>query len=402
MNSGMLMWSALTQGVNLRSRAIFTKTLTCLIATALMFSNSVVAQTATEIEAPITSLTSKQLEWQQSSIQNRILISEKIGEDGSKAFASMRGYEPILNDADKAIRQGFDQVYRAKDGSIVVIEAKGGTSPIGRAYGCEQGTPEWAVRAAKHITENSKTSVLEKETAKMVLDAAKNGNLTTLVVRTKHILGQPYAAVLESTMKVGDAEIKLAKSILEEINTASNPKPLPTTITRVPDKTVKPATSSTSSNDKGSLDKISTGGQALKTASKALPVIAVAYEGYQRVNESKNIEEQYSNGSITEEQREVGHVKNVAGGVGGLTGALVGVGPGAEVGAAIGTIGGPVGIAVGGFVGGVAGGVTGAIVGDKVVGEVASYATSAIHSTGTTIKSGASSTVKWIGSWVGW
>lgn len=402
MNSGKPMWSVQTQRVILRSRAIFTKSLTCLIAAVLMFSNSVFAQTATEIEAPISSLTSKQLEWQQSSIQNRILISEKIGEDGAKAFASIRGYEPILNDADKAIRQGFDQVYRAKDGSIVVIEAKGGTSPIGRAYGCEQGTPEWAVRAAKRITENTKASVLEKEAAKMVLDAAKNGNLTTLVVRTKHILGQPYAAVLESTMKVGEAEIKLAKSILEEINTASNPKPLPTTITRVPDKTVKPSPTTTSSSDKVSLDKISAGGQVLKTASKALPVIAVAYEVHQRANESKNIEEQYSNGSITEQQREVSHTKNVAGGVGGLTGALVGVGPGAEVGAAIGTIGGPVGIAVGGFVGGVAGGVTGAIVGDKVVGEVAGYATSAIHSTGTTIKSGARSTVKWIGSWVGW
>jgi hypothetical protein len=402
MNSGKPMWSAQTQRVILRSRAIFTKSLTCLIAAALMFSNSVLAQTATEIEAPITSLTSKQLEWQQSSIQNRILISEKIGEDGAKAFASMRGYEPLLNDADKAIRQGFDQVYRAKDGSIVVIEAKGGTSPIGRAYGCEQGTPEWAVRAAKHITENSKASVLEKETAKMVLDAAKNGNLTTLVVRTKHILGQPYAAVLESTMNAGEAESKLAKSILEEIKTASNPKPLPTTITRVPDKTVKPAPTTTSSNDKVSLDKIGTGGQALKTASKALPVIAVAYEGYQRVNESKNIEEQYSNGSISEQQREISHTKNVAGGLGGFTGAVYGVGAGAEGGAVIGSFFGPVGTAVGGFVGGVTGGVTGAIVGDKVVGEAAGYATSAIHSTGTTIKSGASSTVKWIGSWVGW
>ena len=67
-----------------------------------------------------------------------------------------------------------------------------------------------------------------------------------------------------------------------------------------------------------------------------------------------------------------------------------------------GTIFGPVGIPIVGFVGGVAGGVTGAIVGDKVVGEVAVYATNANHSTGTTIKDGASSTVKWIGSWVGW
>ena len=34
--------------------------------------------------------------------------------------------------------------------------------------------------------------------------------------------------------------------------------------------------------------------------------------------------------------------------------------------------------------------------------EAAGAATNAIHSTGTTIKDGASSTVKWIGSWVGW
>ena len=375
-----------------------------MIAAALMFSNSVLAQTATEIEAPITSLTSKQLEWQQSSIQNRILISEKIGEDGAKAFASMRGYEPILNDADKAIRQGFDQVYRAKDGSIVVIEAKGGTSPIGRAYGCEQGTPEWTVKAAKHIIENSKASVLEKETAKMVLDAAKNGNLTTLVVRTKHILGQPYAAVLESTTKAGEAESKLAKSILEEIKTASNPKPLPTTITRVPDKTVKPVkpAPTTTSNDKGSLDKISTSGQLLKTVTKGLLVIDVAYDVNEIWNESKNKAEQYSNGSITQQQREIAQAKNVGGGVGGLTGGIYGAGAGAEGGAVIGSFFGPVGTAVGGFVGGFVGGVTGAIVGDKVVREAAGGATSAIHSTGTTIKDGASSTVKWIGSWVGW
>jgi hypothetical protein len=67
-----------------------------------------------------------------------------------------------------------------------------------------------------------------------------------------------------------------------------------------------------------------------------------------------------------------------------------------------GTVGTAVGGFVGGVAGGVAGGVTGAIVGDKVVGEAAGAATNAIHSTGTTIKSGASSTVKWVGSWVGW
>lgn len=67
-----------------------------------------------------------------------------------------------------------------------------------------------------------------------------------------------------------------------------------------------------------------------------------------------------------------------------------------------GTVFGPVGTAAGGFLGGLVGGVTGAIVGDKVVGEAAGAATNAIHSTGTTIKSGTNSTIKWVGSWVGW
>ena len=71
-----------------------------------------------------------------------------------------------------------------------------------------------------------------------------------------------------------------------------------------------------------------------------------------------------------------------------------------------GTVFGPVGTSAGGFLGGLVGGVTGAIVGDKVIGEAAGEAagaaTNAIHSTGTTIKSGTNSTIKWVGSWVGW
>ena len=69
-----------------------------MIATALMFSNSVFAQTATEIEAPITSLTPKQLQWQQSSIQNRSLIAQKIGEEG----AEKKGEELEITDLVKS------------------------------------------------------------------------------------------------------------------------------------------------------------------------------------------------------------------------------------------------------------------------------------------------------------
>ena len=492
MNSGKPMWSALTQRVILRSRAIFTKSLTCLIAAALMFSNSVLAQTATEIEAPITNLTIGT----QLKAPSKVLLSleetltQCMGKVSEKALENHPTFESYWK-ASQNSRAGFtlegvfsdtfnrrslstaqetriypSSTYGLKHAAADLVEVDMNGKVVAQ-YQCKtykgdiyKHLDDPKFQNMKFITTQNTLEIMQKELA-----AAKQSALTRNVALSdkmrsldealnsgKLLQKSPCGAPLPTRLHLDSLAKKLTEKLYNQAlrerfnflstglkqetienlknqpleakqvteKPVSNPKPLPTTITRVPDKTVKPAPTTTRTNDKVSLDKISTGGQVLKTATKALPVIAVAYEGYQRVNESKNIEEQYSNGSITEEQREVGHVKNVAGGVGGLTGALVGVGPGAEVGAAIGTIGGPVGIAVGGFLGGVAGGVTGAIVGDKVVGEVAGYATNAIHSTGTTVKSVISTTgewikyipittpptpyptVNWIGYWVGW
>jgi len=473
LNSGRPMWSAQSQDVYLRSRAIFTKSLTCLIAAALMFSNSVFAQTATEIEAPINLTIGTQLKapsnvllsLEETLTQCMGKVSEKalenhptfesywkVSQNSRAGFTLEAVFSDTFNRRSLATAQETgiypSSTYGLKHAAADLVEVDMNGKIIAQ-YQCKtykgdiyKHLDDPKFQNMKFITTQDTLEIMQKELA-----AAKQSALTRNVALSdkmrsldealnsgKLLQKSPCGAPLPTRLHLDSLAKKLTEKLYNQVlrerfifcstglkqetignlknqpleakqvteKPVSNPKPLPTTITRVPDNTVKPAPSSTSSSDKGSLDKISTGGKALKIAAKALPVIAVAYEGYQRVNESMNTEEQYSNGTITEQQREVDHAKNVAGGVGGLTGALVCVGPGAEAGAVIGTVFGPVGTVVGGFLGGVAGGVGGAIVGDKVVGEAAGYATSAIHSTGTTIKSGASSTVKWIGSWVGW
>src|SRR5207245_1929416 len=172
---------------------------------AALFCNVASAQVRTA-DAVSAGPTPAQVEWLKASTDERVKIAERLGEEGAEAFAAKKGYEPLLRNADKVLRQGFDQVYRARDGSIVVIEAKGGTSAINRAYGRQQGTPEWAVQAAKHVAESSKASAAEKQASRRVLAAAKEGNLTVQLVRTRHVLGEPVTAVLESTLRGGQTE----------------------------------------------------------------------------------------------------------------------------------------------------------------------------------------------------
>ena len=443
------MWSAQSQGVYLRSRAIFTKSLICLIAAALMFSNSVFAQTATEIEAPINLTIGTQLKapsnvllsLEETLIQCMGKVSEKalenhptfesywkVSQNSRAGFTLEAVFSDTFNRRSLATAQETriypSSTYGLKHAAADLVEVDMNGKIIAQ-YQCKtykgdiyKHLDDPKFQNMKFITTQDTLEIMQKELA-----AAKQSALTRNVALSdkmrsldealnsgKLLQKSPCGAPLPTRLHLDSLAKKLTEKLYNQALFAkqasekliSNPKLLPATSARVPDNTVKPAPSSTSSSDKGALDKISTGGKALKIAAKAVPVLALGYEGYQRVNESMNTEEQYSNGAITEQQREVDHAKNVAGGVGGLTGALVCVGPGAEAGAVIGTVFGPVGTVVGGFLGGVAGGVGGAIVGDKVVGEAAGYATNAIHSTGTTIKAGASSTVKWIGSWVGW
>ena len=151
-----------------------------------------------------------QQQYLNATLDQRITIAESLGERGANEFAKKNGYESILTAEQKSLRQGFDQVYRAPDGRIVVVEAKGGTSPLGHGYGAEQGTTEWAVKAARATLNSTKASNAEQVAAQTVLEAAEQGNLTVQVIRTRHVLGEPVAAVLESSKTVTATERVMA------------------------------------------------------------------------------------------------------------------------------------------------------------------------------------------------
>jgi hypothetical protein len=261
------------------------------------------------------------------------------------------------------LRQGFDQVYRAKDGSIVVIEAKGCTSALSRAYGCEQGTPEWAVQAAKRVAESFKASAAEKQAARFVLDAAKKGNLTVLVVRTRHVLGEPVAAVLESTLKSGPTESKRATEILNEAP-AILPKPRVVkaegfsrelgALAGVEEKQVGTALAEASEHIRvpGQSRWIKVGGKMFKFVGRVAGPAGIVIAASVYSAEAAKIEMKLERGDLTREQANTEQAKLAARTSVSAGGALVGM----EAGAVIGTFicPGP-GTVIGGVVGAVSG-----------------------------------------------
>jgi hypothetical protein len=325
-------------------------------------------------------MTVRQAQWLQASLDERVRLAERLGEEGAEAFAAKKEYEPLLQNGDKILRQGFDQVYRAKDGCLVVIEAKGGTSAISRAYGCEQGTPEWAVQAAKRVASSSKSSVAEKQAAELVLEAAKDGKLTVQVVRTRHVLGEPVAAVLESSLKAGQAEARIAHTLLEELGVGAKAAQSAGQVAR----TAEAASTAAS------------GATTLSKVGKAAGVVGIAVDGGLRINSALETEKKFENGEISDKERELTHAKNAAGMAGGWCGAIGGGKLGAAGGGAVGTAVAPgPGTAVGAALGGTAGGVAGYFGGEAAAEKAATWVVETVHESGKTVAEAATQAWHW-------
>jgi hypothetical protein len=296
--------------------------------------------------------TARQRAWLNATPEERVLMAERLGEQGAAALAEKKGYRPILTGEQKAVRQGFDQVYQASDGRVVVVEAKGGSSPICRGYGAEQGTPEWAVKAARETLRNSRASAAEQRAAQTVLEAADRGNLTVEVIRTRHTLGEPVVAVQESTATVSVAERELAKDIL-----------------RGGESLTRPVSEGAGAAMEGTevVAKGAAAGSKLSTAAKAVGVVGAAVDAGFRGYEAYQVEQQYREGKVSQADRVTSHAGNAGGFVGGWSGAWAGAETGAAVGGAAGAgcggVGAPVGAAVGGAIGGVGGYLGGEYVG---------------------------------------
>lgn len=344
-------------------------------APEVVSSNASMGPTGT-VQTP-TAATPRQQAWLRATTDARVRIAETLGEDGARAFARSRGYTPLLDGTDRVLRQGLDQVYTTADKTVHVFEAKGGGSPLGKAYGFEQGTPEWAVESAKRVAHSGKAGATEKAAAEAVLRAAKEGRLQVHVIRTRHVLGEPFAAVLERTLSGTDDAARLAASTLDDLGRAASAG------TRGAGSKGVAAAAEAASGAAKPVSKV------LGTVARMAPVVGAVVDGGLRVKAGTEIEQRYARSELNQQGREVEHAKNVAGMAGGWGGALAGAKLGAMTGGAVGTAFGGVGAPVGATAGGVAGGVAGYFGGEAAAEVAAEWTVHQVHAAGTTISEGA-------------
>ena len=101
-------------------------------------------------------------------------IAEEMGEMGARAFAQKANYVPIYLGVPGKGR-GFDQVYKFGK-QIIVVEAKGGSSPLKVYRGYLQGTPKYTLAVAQEISTSKTTSTSAKQAAEAVKKAYKEGS----------------------------------------------------------------------------------------------------------------------------------------------------------------------------------------------------------------------------------
>lgn len=361
-------------------QSFVTAVLVC-VTVGIGATRSVEAQTASKTLP--SNATARQRGYLKASIPERVKLAEELGEAGARRFASVKGWKPVFDGVGRTIAQGPDQVYRGVDDVIHVIEAKGGTSPLSRAFGHPQGTPEWAVESAKNVLHSNKAAAAEKTAAREVLKAARQGKLTVHVIRTKHMLGEPTAAVLEKSMNCTDEAATLARAAI-----ARNAKPIQASSKASAQVTDDVARSADDVARAGS----KTGSKLVRGATKGAVVVGAVVDVGFRAKDAVDVEKQYQAGAITVQQREIAHVKNAAGMAGGWGGALAGAKVGALGGGAVGTACGGVGAPVGAVAGGVAGGVAGYIGGEAAAEVAAEWTMKKVHQTGSTIAGAARST----------
>lgn len=131
-----------------------------------------------------------------ANIKGKALAIEKIGDAGAHQYARQMNFKPLYQ-GRPGQGKGFDQVYRFGK-QVVVVEAKGGGSPLKQYYGYTQGTGKYSLEVAKRTLSSPTATQAEKQAAKEVIKAYKKGRLVVQVARTKHVLGAPKGTTIET------------------------------------------------------------------------------------------------------------------------------------------------------------------------------------------------------------
>lgn len=331
-----------------------------------------------------TAATARQQAWLNASINERVLLAEDLGEEGGRAFAKAKGWATVYDGKSWSMVHGPDQVYRAADGTVHMIEAKGGSSQLGKGYGHPQGSSEWAVESAKRVLGSATATEAERLGAQAVIEAATNGKLEVHVVRTTHTLGEPHVAKLEQTTKCSEQASRAAREAIAVAAKSAN-KAIKE-VAKVSDDAARAADDVARLGDDvaRSVDDVARATSQSSGLVAGAPAILVpagiAIDAGMRVVDGIETERRYEMGEISGRERTVAHGRNVAGMAGGMAGAYYGAEAGTAGGAAIGTFFCPgIGTAIGAFIGGFAGGVGGYCAGDTVAAASAEAAIEATY-----------------------
>ncbi len=294
----------------------------------------------------------------------------------------------------------------APDGSICVVEAKGGGSPLGEGYGHRQATPEWAVKSAERVMRSPGATYEAKEASKRVLEAAAEKKLKVYLIRTPHVRGKAKEPIVELVMGCSDEAARMAREILAPTPVAkmrgeSREKNLGVGMKVLAESSKKAAL--LSSEEASAVRAAGRAGKMIdaemesarvlrcvpkvdKSVAKTAGTMAMAIDLGMAVHEISETEARFRNYEITQQERELRHAEVIAGRAGGWSGAWAGMWVGGEVGGAAGSCVAPgPGTAVGGVVGATAGGIVGYFVGEEAAREISSAAVKAVHDSGTTI-----------------
>ncbi len=178
--------------------------------------------------------------WINATPEERVKIGEEIGEYGGRMKAKEMGLKPIFDGrVGKAIPQGPDQVYyNPKTGEVFVFECKANSSPLNHSFGHKQGTVEHTIKSAERVLKSPKSSPQQKEAAKRVLQAASEGKLKVVVVRTFHEYGKFKKIIIESIAKSTPSTMNMARAIINTLQQwSSQTKVLPKPVPRIPNST---------------------------------------------------------------------------------------------------------------------------------------------------------------------
>ena len=133
-------------------------------------------------------------QWLNSPIHERILLSERIGEQGRARYATEQRWIKLLGSQNRGIVQGPDSVYwDPRNGVMRALESKGGGSRLKTTYGQLQGTNANTIKSLEFAIKSPKTSFNDKVRYAMAIENGINNKLRTDVISTTHVLGKPNA-----------------------------------------------------------------------------------------------------------------------------------------------------------------------------------------------------------------